>query len=87
MGYDCSCNSGIKSDGSSCGICGGNGQIGLTDAAFTQIQNKWKLRGIIWDEILTSLASLETKCDALDTKLDALDTKLDVIENKIDALE
>ena len=82
------CDSGIASDGGTCGVCGGDALIDLTDEGFKHFTvGRWPLTGVVWSTLLTDIAANSTKLDAIDTKFDAIDTKLDAIDTKLDALE
>lgn len=81
------CIDGTHSCGEPCLVCGGDGEIDLLDADFVKVDTHGKLRGIIWDAILTRIDDSLTKLETLAIKVDTLDTHLDVIESKIDELE
>lgn len=49
------CDNGTGSDGNPCTICDGDGEIDLLDAAFPKINTRMKLRGVIWDAMITRL--------------------------------
>jgi len=90
MVVDCSvCVDGIMNGGGACTICGGDGEIDLTDSSFKFVRASYKrtLEGIVWDSILTSLADIKTKLDTLDSQHDVLESQHDALEVKIDALE
>jgi len=90
MVFTCGTCSGTGSNGGVlCSVCGGDGEINLTDPTFRQISHgdQIALTGVIWDSMLTTLADIGAKLDALDVKMDVLDAHLDTIEKKIDNLE
>lgn len=82
------CSGTGSSGGVSCTVCGGDGELDLTDANFKGIRvgDQIAIMGVVWDSLLTSVADIEGKLDAIDTKLDTIDVHLDTIETKIDAL-
>lgn len=75
------CNgSGVVGDNNEpCSTCGGDGKILLADADFSHIRGAGfrALRGTIWDLLLTSLASLDTKIDALQADITTIKAKTD----------
>ena len=75
MVIDCSsCTDGTASDGNPCAVCGGDGEIDLTDAAFQKIGigQKRALHGQVWSAILTKLDALQDDMDIIKPQIDAL---------------
>ncbi len=66
------CDSGTGSDGNPCIVCGGDGVIDLIDPEFGTSTLLPKVYGVVWDAILTSLASLESDMATIKTQIQAL---------------
>ena len=78
MVLDCTvCTNGIGSDGQTCKVCGGDSELNLTDAHFTQLISRWKIHGLVWNEILTQLADLTDKVNDVMDKCNDIKEKLD----------
>ena len=58
MDIKCTCDAGTGSDGNPCRICSGDGVINLADADFVKYISRWSLHGVVWDTMLTNLASI-----------------------------
>jgi len=52
------CSSGTGSDGNPCIICNGDGELNLLDANFPKLTQERRIQGIVWDTMLTNLASI-----------------------------
>ena len=81
------CIDGIASDGSSCDICGGDGDIDLTDTQLSNHNNKFGIHGQVWDVILTLLTDISGYLTGgVKNRLIRIETKVDEIKTVIDAL-
>ena len=71
-----SCQGNGSSGGVSCTVCGGDGQIDLTDANFKQIHlgDQIALTGQVWSDLLTAVADIEDKVN------DVMDKCNDIME-------
>ena len=71
MEVPCSaCNTtGTGSDGNPCLICSGDGEINLLDDNFPHIRKREKMRGIIWDAMLTRLDEICCPTDVFESYL------------------
>ena len=73
MIIDCSvCIDGVASDGNSCGVCGGDGEIDLTDVAFGRCDVPARIQGIVWNAILTKLEANAEELDYIHGKVTAI---------------
>ena len=82
MVIDChACVDGTTSAGESCGLCGGDGEIDLLDAAFREIKlgSEKRLMGFVWSTLLTNQADMADRIN------DCLD-KINDIKAVVDAL-
>jgi hypothetical protein len=83
-----SCTNGTTSAGTQCYVCGGDGEINLIDANFKFVSDRAlrPLRGVVWGDILTRLASIEAKTDNLpantSSKLDDIEAKVNDVMDK-----
>ena len=73
------CTEGIRSDGSTCSHCGGDGEIDLTDPSFRQIEYgpMITLVGLVWNTLLTNQANMEDKLDDIKDKCNDIKEKVD----------
>ena len=58
------CTNGIGSDGEACNVCGGDGELNLIDDNFPQHIQRWKIHGLVWDELLTYITPLTNVFDS-----------------------
>jgi len=52
------CTDGVSSAGTPCTVCGGDGKINLTGENLSKYGDKFGLHGIVWDDIITKIASI-----------------------------
>jgi len=75
-----SCINGVASDGNACTVCGGDGEIDLTDAIFGRYGVPAGVHGVVWDAMLTRLSDIEDKVDDVMNKCNDIKEILDELE-------
>ena len=79
------CVNGTTSNGETCSLCGGDGEIDLQDHAFRRVKYgpMKNLTGLVWNTILTNQTNLVTKIDDLTDKVDDVMDKCNDIFEKV----
>lgn len=85
MVIDChACINGTTSDGESCKLCSGDGEIDLLDPAFRRIRfgPEKNLTGLIWSTLLTNQAAMASEIIIIKQELADLADKVDDVMDK-----